>query len=235
MASGHPPVARPAGQQELALTIDDGPSASTPALLAILRSAGAKATFFLSGERMRRFPHMAAKILADGHAVYAHGMDHVPLDRHPPRRIADDMGTCESWLAGLRPTPSPYLVRLPYAAGRRLPWVHRAIRQWSPDAQIAHWSASTDDHAIAGLCSRANEIGPLCQRQTGRVLAQPGLSGSVILMHDEPIGTFGPYVSAITLTVAELLVDGLSRQGYAFETLAPIADPPLLSRFLLEK
>ncbi|MTJ79731.1 MAG: polysaccharide deacetylase family protein [Telmatospirillum sp.] len=221
--------------REVALTIDDGPTNSTPGVLRILGRVGAKATFFLSGERMNRHPGIVRDIVEAGHAVYAHGMQHIPLEGEPAERIARDMTEAEAILAGLRPTPSPYLVRLPYAAGRRLPAVHKAIRAWSPTAQIAHWNASTDDHTIAGRCTDEADIRALSAAAVCRLASRRDLSGSILLMHDEPVGIPSPFVPAVTLTLAEMLVTTLSGRGYAFVPLRPIRRPPLLSRFILEK
>src|ERR1700704_4251060 len=47
-----------------ALTFDDGPHAQgTTAVLDVLGSAGARATFFLVGEQLRRNPTLGAEIL----------------------------------------------------------------------------------------------------------------------------------------------------------------------------
>jgi peptidoglycan/xylan/chitin deacetylase (PgdA/CDA1 family) len=61
----------------VALTFDDGPHPEgTPAVLNALAGAGARATFFLVGEQVRRRPALAAEIRAAGHAIALHG------DRH---------------------------------------------------------------------------------------------------------------------------------------------------------
>jgi peptidoglycan-N-acetylglucosamine deacetylase len=65
------------GARGVALTFDDGPHPEgTPAVLAALARAGARATFFLVGEQVRRRPALAAEIVAAGHAVALH------CDRH---------------------------------------------------------------------------------------------------------------------------------------------------------
>ena len=61
----------------MALTFDDGPHPEgTPAVLEVLAAAGARATFFLIGEQVERRPELAARIVADGHAVALHGYRH---------------------------------------------------------------------------------------------------------------------------------------------------------------
>ncbi|RVX47195.1 peptidoglycan/xylan/chitin deacetylase (PgdA/CDA1 family) [Nonomuraea polychroma] len=63
----------------LALTFDDGPGATTPALLKTLKQAGAKATFFLVGKQVEKRPKVAAQAVAEGHAIGNHTYSHASL------------------------------------------------------------------------------------------------------------------------------------------------------------
>ena len=66
----------------VALTFDDAPFADTlPALLALLRAENIKATFFLIGENVERFPELARAIVAEGHEVGNHSYSHRDLHR----------------------------------------------------------------------------------------------------------------------------------------------------------
>ncbi len=65
----------------VALSFDDGPHPeNTPRVLEILREHGARATFFLIGDRAERHPEIVAAIRAGGHEVgnhylyYRHGL-----------------------------------------------------------------------------------------------------------------------------------------------------------------
>jgi peptidoglycan-N-acetylglucosamine deacetylase len=59
------------------LTIDDGPDPrTTPAILEVLGRFGARATFFVIGERARRHPELLARIVAEGHQLGNHSMHH---------------------------------------------------------------------------------------------------------------------------------------------------------------
>lgn len=58
------------------LTIDDGPSDDTPALLDLLDAHGAKATFFLVGERAAARPELVRAIAARGHGIGNHSQTH---------------------------------------------------------------------------------------------------------------------------------------------------------------
>lgn len=76
----------------VALTFDDGPHPEgTPRMLEILATANAKATFFVIGEQVRRRPELAARILAEGHAVALHGDRHVLQLRLTSKQVQTDL------------------------------------------------------------------------------------------------------------------------------------------------
>ena len=58
------------------LTIDDGPTDDTPAILEVLRRHQAKACFFLIGERAATRPDLARAITGAGHQVGNHTRSH---------------------------------------------------------------------------------------------------------------------------------------------------------------
>src|SRR5262249_54095117 len=72
-----PAIWRAAPQPRVALTFDDGPHPDdTPAILAILRAAGARATFFCVGEKARRHPELVRRAAAEGHEIGVHSDTH---------------------------------------------------------------------------------------------------------------------------------------------------------------
>jgi peptidoglycan-N-acetylglucosamine deacetylase len=76
---------------DVAITFDDGPHPQgTPAVLEILREAGAVATFFLAGEQVERRPALAAEIVAAGHRVELHCYRHRNQLRLTPRMLLED-------------------------------------------------------------------------------------------------------------------------------------------------
>ncbi len=59
------------------LTFDDGPSAeSTGVILDALKEHNIKATFFLVGENVERYPQIAKRIVAEGHTIGIHCYSH---------------------------------------------------------------------------------------------------------------------------------------------------------------
>jgi peptidoglycan/xylan/chitin deacetylase (PgdA/CDA1 family) len=79
------------GSTGVVLTFDDGPHPQgTPAILELLARAGARATFFVVGEQVRRRPQLVAEIIAAGHEVALHGYRHRLQLRLSRRQIDDD-------------------------------------------------------------------------------------------------------------------------------------------------
>lgn len=91
----------------VAITFDDGPHPQgTPAVLAALERLGAPATFFLTGEQVRRHPSLAAEIDAAGHAIALHGFRHRNMLRLTPGAVSDDLARATDAVAtatGLAP------------------------------------------------------------------------------------------------------------------------------------
>jgi peptidoglycan/xylan/chitin deacetylase (PgdA/CDA1 family) len=64
-------------QSEVWLTIDDGPHPiTTPAMLELLDSHQARATFFLVGQNVQRHPELVSEILRRGHTIGNHTQTH---------------------------------------------------------------------------------------------------------------------------------------------------------------
>ena len=70
---------------KIALTLDDSPHPlTTPLLLASLRHAEVKATFFSVGENLKLYPELAHRIVAEGHALGNHSQPHHNLTTVEP-------------------------------------------------------------------------------------------------------------------------------------------------------
>src|SRR4051794_23279220 len=84
----------------VALTFDDGPhAAGTPATLEALREANVRATFFLVGEQVERYPSLAAEIAAAGHAIGVHCQRHRNQLRLTPRQLREDLTRAHARIA----------------------------------------------------------------------------------------------------------------------------------------
>lgn len=78
------------------LTFDDGPiPESTPYLLKILREFDIKATFFVVGDNVRKYPDLYQQILDEGHQVGNHTFNHIGSARHSVRMYERNVRMCE--------------------------------------------------------------------------------------------------------------------------------------------
>lgn len=74
------------------LTFDDGPiPESTPFILKTLEEYGVKATFFVVGDNVRKYPELMDQILAHGHRVGNHTFNHIGGMRHSIREYSDNV------------------------------------------------------------------------------------------------------------------------------------------------
>jgi peptidoglycan-N-acetylglucosamine deacetylase len=74
---------------EVALTFDDGPEpGGTDRVLTALAGAGATATFFVLLTRVRRSRGLLDEVVAAGHEVALHGVDHRALPGLPVEEVA---------------------------------------------------------------------------------------------------------------------------------------------------
>ena len=220
----------------VAITVDDAPMPETmPAMLDLLDQYQAKATFFMSGCRAALAGELVAETVRRGHAVYAHGWDHVRLDRESPERLIADMERCEALLARHRPTPAPYLVRLPYNGGWRSARTHRTLARWRPGCAVVHWGPSLEDHMTPTRCARVDDVEGECRRDVDRVLADPRLKGGIILLHDQPINDRpgAEYKAVVTITLLSQLLEGLAQRSLRSVTLAPPPPQDWWRRFIL--
>ncbi len=65
------------GRRRVALTFDDGPHPETTRkVLSVLAEHGARATFFVVGQKVERYPDVVREIVAGGHELGLHGYVH---------------------------------------------------------------------------------------------------------------------------------------------------------------
>ncbi|HEY4252382.1 MAG TPA: polysaccharide deacetylase family protein [Roseomonas sp.] len=229
--AGWLPIIHRAPAGSIALSFDDGPSPeTTPRILALLQRHGAKAAFFLLGTRVADHPDLVRILAEAGHGVYAHGFNHVRLDQLPPEQAIEELARTEALLSRVRRTPSPYLVRLPYGSGHRDARIHALLRAWKPDCQIVHWRYDFKDFLLAEGCATQQELAQRCQDAVRRALAHRTFQGSVVLMHENPIGVTGPLVPEIAAMLLHTLLTEVGRRGIGIADVTPQSGLSFLRR-----
>lgn len=99
-------IKSPEGRKIVYLTFDDGPiPESTPWLLDELDRHGVKATFFMVGDNVRKYPHLYAELLRRGHKAGNHTMHHLNGSREWTKRYVDDVHEAAGYIESdlLRP------------------------------------------------------------------------------------------------------------------------------------
>jgi peptidoglycan/xylan/chitin deacetylase (PgdA/CDA1 family) len=138
------PRTLPGGGPAVALTFDDGPHPrGTPAVLEALAAAGARATFFLVGEQVRRSPALAQEIVTAGHTVALHGDTHRLQLSLTPRALADDLDRGHATIAEVTGV-APRHYRPPFgifspaglAIVRRRGWAPLLWSRWGHDWRL---------------------------------------------------------------------------------------------------
>lgn len=78
------------------LTFDDGPiPESTPYILKVLDDFSIKATFFVVGDNVKKYPELYRDILAHGHRVGNHTFNHIGSARHGIRTYEANVAQCD--------------------------------------------------------------------------------------------------------------------------------------------
>jgi peptidoglycan/xylan/chitin deacetylase (PgdA/CDA1 family) len=192
----------PTTDQRLALTFDDGPNPeATERILDTLRDAGVRATFFLLGRHVDRWPAIARRVSAEGHQIGNHGYHHRKLHLRGPRYVRDDITL--GMLAIRRATgATPRLFRAPH--GFRSPWVSaiaKGLGQRTVGWSLGVWDS---DRPGASVIARRALDG-----------ARPG---SIVLLHDgdgyDPLGDRTQTAEALPP-----IVEGLRTLGFQFVTI----------------
>ena len=118
----------PVDERAVWLTIDDGPSGDTAAILAALDRHRARATFFLVGERAQAHPGLVGEILRRGHGIGNHSQTH-PSGRFwalGPRAMAGQVGQAQQALARLAGAPPRWFRSV---VGHTNPFVAAVLRR----------------------------------------------------------------------------------------------------------
>lgn len=147
--------------KEVWLTIDDGPTEDTPALLEMLARTNTKATFFLKG--VRATPAAIGAITRAGHTIGNHSFSHPSATFWclPPSWIAREIDQCNAVLGNRRYFRAP--------VGMKNPAVHPLLAR--RDMRLIGWTARGFDSVRADPDRVAARIVPRIR------------PGAIIVMH----------------------------------------------------
>lgn len=185
------------GGRSVALTFDDGPGTATGEVLDVLAQYNVKATFCEIGKQAAANPAMVKRIVAAGHRLCDHTVDHPqPMHTLPHEKQTSEIDSGKDMIIKAA------------GAGTRIGWYRAPGGDFSADSKqiAAHdgmtslgWSVDTVDWSRPGvpaiLAAVQKELKP----------------GGVILMHD------GGGDRSQTVEALKQLIPSLVSQGYTFD------------------
>ncbi|OLC29444.1 MAG: hypothetical protein AUH31_06925 [Armatimonadetes bacterium 13_1_40CM_64_14] len=184
-------------QATLALTFDDGPfPIYTTLLLDTLAQLGVKATFFVTGENVQRYPFLAQAIVRAGHEVANHSYHHPHLTRLSAAQMAEELASTQEVIAAVT-GQTPRYFRPPYG-------------EYSADLmRVAHslglstvmWTAGGGDYAS-----------PSGEALKAKLLRQAD-SGGIVLLHEGVPGT---------LRILPQTTEALAQRGFTLTTVGAL-------------
>ena len=180
-----------ADDKTVTLTFDDGPHPDfTPKLLEILRKENVKATFFVIGFMVEKYPELAKAIHDGGHLLASHTFSHVNLTTIKPEEVGTELIAADEIIR--RATGKPTRFYRP-PGGRYNDDVIAAGTALGMTAAL--W---TDDPA-----DFANPGDQIIVDRTLKDLS----NGGIILMHDG---------APETLEILPGLIQTIKKRGYSF-------------------
>ncbi|MBQ7530858.1 MAG: polysaccharide deacetylase family protein [Paludibacteraceae bacterium] len=188
------------------LTFDDGPIPDiTPAILDILAKYGVKATFFVVGDNIQKYPHIYARMLSEGHRVGNHTMHHIKGTKFNLDDYMRDVDECRQIIdehtsptlmregQGGKPLFRPPYGRMKYSQKRAT--LNRGY-------EIILWDVLTHDYNPR-----------YTPEKMLRVVKRYTRSGSIINFHDSVKS------GARTIEVLPQVIEWLQAEGYKIEVL----------------
>ncbi|ADQ14458.1 polysaccharide deacetylase family protein [Halanaerobium hydrogeniformans] len=187
-------------EKVVALTFDDGPHPSyTEKILDILDEYEIKASFFMIGNRVGRYPGLVEKVANKGHYVGNHSYNHPNLSNMKDEAVFAEEIYPTSEIIEEVTGNYPKIIRPPYGSITDSQIEYLKEENW----QIINWSVDTFDWK-----SELND-----PQQMYEEIVKHHHPGMVILMHDSSGG------SGNGLEMLPQLIETLHAKGYEFVTV----------------
>ncbi|MDD5019546.1 MAG: polysaccharide deacetylase family protein [Candidatus Omnitrophica bacterium] len=196
------------GEKVVALTFDDGPSPVwTSKILDVLKEADVRATFFMLGEHVEKYPDVARRVVAEGHDIGNHTYDHrVLLTYFNVRKLENEIRRTEGIIQKVTGVTTRYF-RPPKA------WMtareKKLIR--SMGYEIVLWSLNSKDWVTFD------------DKYMIKYLMHHVRPGDIILFHDSggAFSTEGGDRDETVLAVMRL-IERLKEKGWKFVTVTEL-------------
>jgi peptidoglycan/xylan/chitin deacetylase (PgdA/CDA1 family) len=185
-------------EKVVALTFDDGPSKKVDKILSILNEENVKATFFLIGSEIDKYPDEAKKLVVSGQEIGNHTYSHNRMVFKSPSYIKKEIEDTDRLIREIgykgtiqfRPPNGKKLILLPYYLEQN----NRKTILWD-----------LEPNSYPEINSDSNKI--------VKYVIDNAKPGSIILLHsmyDE---------KDITINSIKGIIEGLKKKGYTFKTV----------------
>ena len=188
-------------QKAVALTFDDGPNPeNAPKYLKLFKDEGVKATFFVVGNNVARQADLAKQMIAAGHEIGNHSMDHANLAQLKTEE--DVRGNIARAQAAVKDATGvePKVFRAPYIAHDEKTWrVLGALQLPSVGARLdtRDWDGKSTVASITDAATLTAD------------------AGDIVLMHEW---------NAKTLEAMPEIIRRLKAKGLAFVTVSGLLE-----------
>jgi peptidoglycan-N-acetylglucosamine deacetylase len=192
-----------------ALTFDDGPSPEwTPIILDELKKAGVKATFFMIGEHVVKYPEIAKRVVDEGHEIGNHTYDHHVLLYYKMEELEKEIKDAERVIQNVTGKLTKYF-RPPKA------WLtaEEKIKIAEMGYKVVLWSLNSKDWVT------------FHDKQITSYILGHIRPGDIILFHDSG-GVFSTEGGSRVQTAKTVtrLVKKLKERGYSFVTISELLE-----------
>jgi len=179
------------------MTFDDGPHPiATPKVLQVLKSRNIKATFFLLGQNVQKFPDLVHEIQAEGHLIGNHSYTHNNLLFKNKNFVRTEIMQTKEILEEIIGTHSHYF-RPPYGY---FDYSTLAVLR-DLDLTCVLWNIDSKDYK------------PNSQMNIAKRVVRKTQNGSILLLHDNT------ETSKVINDYLPKILDILLQKGFIFKTL----------------
>jgi peptidoglycan/xylan/chitin deacetylase (PgdA/CDA1 family) len=190
----------PNSENTIYLTFDDGPTPEiTEKVLEILDKNQIKATFFCTGDNVRKHPEIVQKIISKQHSVGNHTYSHLKGWNTPTKTYISNTEACRMKLNSQFTIQNSQIFRPPY--GKISPWQSYKLRKLG--YKIIMWDVVSKDYD-------ASISAEMCYENVIKNVS----SGSIIVFHDSLKAKENIFNSL------EKTIETLKNKGFNFEKIA---------------
>lgn len=181
-------------KKKIALTFDDGPHPQyTPEMLSVLKERNVKATFFLLGEEVEKYPEIVKQLQEEGHVVGNHSYKHEQLSKLTMEQACKQVNRTNDLIYDITGVYPSYL-RPPFGDWHEKLDCEVNMVEVLWDVDTLDWSSKNHASIVQKVINNVKE-------------------NDIILMHDG-------YETSVT--AAREIIDTLQKQGYEFVTVDEI-------------